>query len=245
MATGIEEEADCAKDASPLISTPAQLFTVLGRDPNELVGQPETSWLDFKGEPYLLDDSHAGRRVRERLELAKDVTALANANGGVLLLGVATETDASAHEEIAKALRPIPAGAVNPKQLQDLIWEWVQPKLDVEIQSHPVEESSGNLWSILVQPQQERDRPFIVAGELVGEALGANRNLFGVYVRVGSQNSPYPTWQVQQWINAGWRRAIAEEVASSEVALSLPEAGDAVLADDVKSIGANRASEFG
>lgn len=230
------------KGPSPVLSTPAQLLTVLGRDPRELVGQPETSWLDFKDQPYLLDKSHAGRE-RECLELAKDVTALANAQGGMIVLGVKTEIDASRHEEIAKELRPIPAGKVNPKQLQDVIWSWVQPKLDVEIQSHPVGDSSGELWSILVQPQQERDRPFIVAGEFVGEAARANRNLFGVYVRVGSQNSPYPTSQVQQWIHEGWK-ASTEEEESSQFALAPPDVADPLLADDVNAIGADPQASY-
>jgi Putative DNA-binding domain len=47
-----------------------------------LVGLSETDWIDFKREPYKKDD-------HGKLELAKDVAAFANADGGLLLLGVA------------------------------------------------------------------------------------------------------------------------------------------------------------
>ena len=61
-----------------------QLFELLGRNPGELIRdrQPETIWLDFKMCPYQLEQD------RQRFELAKDVSAMANAEGGVILIGI-------------------------------------------------------------------------------------------------------------------------------------------------------------
>jgi hypothetical protein len=49
-----------------------------------LVGQPEGEWLDAKRAPYRLDEES------QEFELAKDVAALANADGGLIIIGMKT-----------------------------------------------------------------------------------------------------------------------------------------------------------
>ena len=49
-----------------------------------LIGEFESEWLECKSSPYQLE--HDG----QKLELAKDISGLANAEGGVLLLGFST-----------------------------------------------------------------------------------------------------------------------------------------------------------
>ncbi|NOT96228.1 MAG: ATP-binding protein, partial [Nitrospira sp.] len=51
---------------------------------DSLIGTQEDDHLECKGEPYQLDINHA------KLEFAKDVSALANAKGGIILIGVRT-----------------------------------------------------------------------------------------------------------------------------------------------------------
>ncbi len=47
-----------------------------------LIGVSEAAWLDAKESPYILDT------LKQKLELAKDVSALANSAGGVIVLGL-------------------------------------------------------------------------------------------------------------------------------------------------------------
>ena len=49
-----------------------------------LIGRAEDAFLEFKGSPYQLAVNE------QRQELAKDVSALANANGGIILIGFRT-----------------------------------------------------------------------------------------------------------------------------------------------------------
>src|SRR5438067_1534205 len=51
---------------------------------DQLIGRPETPEVEFKGEPYQLD------RETQRFELAKDVSAMANAAGGVIIFRAQT-----------------------------------------------------------------------------------------------------------------------------------------------------------
>jgi hypothetical protein len=51
-------------------------------DFDQFVGGAEDDGLEFKGRPYRFDDD------RETFEYAKDVSALANGRGGLLLIGI-------------------------------------------------------------------------------------------------------------------------------------------------------------
>jgi hypothetical protein len=65
------------------------LAKLAGGDFEALVREPESDWLECKRSPYQLStDKH-------KLELAKDVAGLANAAGGLLLIGFATARDAT------------------------------------------------------------------------------------------------------------------------------------------------------
>jgi hypothetical protein len=54
---------------------------VAGR-PDELLGVPESAWLDFKLTPYLVDTA------KGKFELNKDVAALVRQPHSVILVGV-------------------------------------------------------------------------------------------------------------------------------------------------------------
>ena len=51
---------------------------------DSLIGTTEGDEVEFKGAPYHLGDDRA------KLELAKDISGLMNARGGVIVLGVTT-----------------------------------------------------------------------------------------------------------------------------------------------------------
>ena len=73
----------------------------------------ETSHLEFKSEPYRLDQD------LQKQELAKDVSALANAGGGGILMGFKTTKDSTVLGDVVAYVRPIPSetGALGSKLL--------------------------------------------------------------------------------------------------------------------------------
>ncbi len=81
-----------------MVDSIPELFDLLARDPSGLIGQPEAVWLEFKTSPYQLSDE------RQKFELAKDVSAMANADGGVILMGVETQKDERRQEDVATAI---------------------------------------------------------------------------------------------------------------------------------------------
>lgn len=62
-------------------------------------GLPETQRLDWKRDPYETSDKKDGQAVRD--EFCKDVAALANAQGGVLVIGVAEKRNKGTAESLA------------------------------------------------------------------------------------------------------------------------------------------------
>lgn len=206
---------------APVDSIP-ELFDLLGRDPSGLIGQPETVWLDFKRSPYQIGDE------RQKFELAKDVAAMANSQGGVILVGVETKHDEKVQDDVAIALRPVADGLVDRERIKNVIYQWVFPRLDVDINNHAVPAGDGSLWSIYIERGRERDQPFIVNKSFVEDG-GARPDLLAVFERSGSHNRAYRPEQIHGWINRGLRRSIAEP--EEQAVPPVQEAMD-VLAED-------------
>lgn len=168
---------------------------------------------------------------KEKFELAKDVSALANAAGGVLLLGVETTRDPTVHDDRAVALRPIADGMVIEQQIKDIIYSWVFPRLEVEVLPHAVKGESGQLWTISIERVMERDFPFIVV-RAVYEDGRLVKNALAVFERSGSRNIPYSPQQLHSWINRGARASFDEP---QTVGVQVERADD-VLADDLAAV---------
>ncbi|MFQ5472520.1 MAG: helix-turn-helix domain-containing protein [Dehalococcoidia bacterium] len=207
-------------------------LVALGRDPSELIGQPETVWLDFKMTSYQLA-GNTSAVAKGKFELAKDVSAMANKDGGIIVMGVETEPDPATREDVAKQLKPIAAGLVDAKQIQEVIHAWVFPRLDVSVLAHAVEGEPGELWTISVERHRDGDFPHAVTKNFVEEGK-ANSNLFGVFERTGSHNVAYTPQQVQGWMNKG--AASAREVFIMEPVAPVEEA-EKILSEDLSVLG--------
>ena len=109
---------------------------------DSLIGISEGVWLDAKETPYVLDVP------KQKLELAKDVSALANATGGIILLGFDTARDPlTAGERISKAC-PFPVGMVDPDRYRKIIHEYVYPPLDIAVKVFEAE--AGKVVAALI-----------------------------------------------------------------------------------------------
>src|SRR5438128_1102865 len=91
---------------------------------DELVGAIENEWLECKAAPYQINTDH------QRQELAKDVSGLANAGGGIILIGIRTERDPSHFGDEIKEIRPFAQLLVNPEQYIDILKAWIYPPVD-------------------------------------------------------------------------------------------------------------------
>jgi predicted HTH transcriptional regulator len=83
----------------------ASIKTILdNRQFDLLIGQEEDTWFEAKGRNPYDFTTPAGR-----YELAKDVSAFANADGGILVVGLATAPLADVQKERVTAIRSLRA----------------------------------------------------------------------------------------------------------------------------------------
>jgi hypothetical protein len=145
------------------VANQVELADVLARgEPERVVGTRESSWLDFKRDPHSLD-SNLGK-----WEFLKDVVALANARGGLLVCGIKAEREPHEAAERAVSLWPFRADKVNADQLKQLVRDLVQPSavIDLHWYEHPPglahtrdpADPDAQYLVISVDPISEQDR---------------------------------------------------------------------------------------
>jgi hypothetical protein len=123
---------------------------------DRFTGTRECGWLDAKKEPYKLGNPASD------IELLKDVAALANAVGGILLIGF--DTLQRHGREVVGELHPVPVGSVNPERYRKLLRERVFPLVrGLRVEWVAVDDDSGVL-AIDVPEQSESSKPFVVPG---------------------------------------------------------------------------------
>lgn len=138
-----------------------------------LLGLYENGWLEAKGSPYVLDS------LKQKLELAKDVSALANSNGGIILLGFKTTRDAlSAGERISK-VEAFPLERVDSDRILKLIQEYVYPPPEVHVITYDTADGRG-VAAIVIGEGSSKPHIVTKMTDDAGTSLGAH---FGYFER--------------------------------------------------------------
>ena len=130
-----------------------------------IVGQFASQWLECKRSPYVL--SNEG----QRLELAKDVSALANASGGLILLGVSTKKDETHGSDVIDTVSPVVLAQFNEAQYRHVIAGWTWPRFTgVVIRVHPeLPRKTHGVVSIEVAECPASDRPTLVCKTILND----------------------------------------------------------------------------
>lgn len=129
----------------------------------------ESSDLEFKRDGYPAHDR------KKRDELAKDLCAMANAEGGWILCGVATGDD----EDTASEIVPIPIDKNIEQRIRDVATVLIAPPLlNIEIH-HIVVDAEHRIYAIEVPPSTTK--PHLVNG-----GKGDSKHSFYVPIRYGS-----------------------------------------------------------
>jgi hypothetical protein len=147
-------------------------------------GQPESDWLDAKGEPYDHLIPELGKNWK--YELAKDVAAFANSpDGGIVVLGMTTN-DVGDGEEI-NGHKEFNLSRVRAATYRTHIAQCVYPAVvGFEVRKVEGRKAGHGLVALVIPPQPESSRPFLVTGVISrGTALG---NHILLPVRRGDRN---------------------------------------------------------
>jgi hypothetical protein len=136
-------------------------------------GQPESEWLEAKGEPY----DHLIENLGEnwRYELAKDVAAFANSpEGGIIVLGMITKNKGDG--DVIRGYKEFKLRRVKRQAYRNHVAQLVYPRLTgFEVESIEGSRKGHGLAVLSIPPQPVSSRPFFVQGVLSrGKVLGGH-----------------------------------------------------------------------
>jgi hypothetical protein len=196
------------------VESPQGLLDALseGRD-GDIEGTEESGWCEFKSHPYDLDDD------KSRWELAKDVSALANAQGGVIVVAVRTVKPDDRDEEIAERVVPVLHKMIDRKRIQDVIRRLTYPPLGARVDLHLFGRGSRKvLLAIRVLQAADDQWPTLVVREFTD--AGRSVESFAVARRVGAHAEWLPVGQVHRDISDGrlGRRGQSSDLSPDVVA---------------------------
>jgi hypothetical protein len=77
--------------------------------------------LEFKKTAYQLGDA------ADKSEFAKDVAGMANAGGGLIVLGIETQRDPMMGRDKSVKMRPLAPGTVILTQMEEVARTWIYP----------------------------------------------------------------------------------------------------------------------
>jgi len=164
---------------------------------DRLIDMPEGPVLEVKGTPYDLD------KAADRYELAKDVSSLANSQGGYLLLGLRTRRAPDAAIDVIEALAPIPEAAFPVGQYEGVIRSHVYPEIQgLGAGWRKLANSNDGIGIVHVPAQHPDLGPFLIV-KVVADEEYLKQVVVGYAERTGSSNEPLPTRKLHAALKKG------------------------------------------
>jgi hypothetical protein len=145
--------------------------------PEVLLGQAESNWLEAKSQPWDLG-SPSGKA-----EAAKDLSALANAEGGLIVIPAKTTKEGD--RDVLSRVSEMPLDRFSATQLRDILAAWTFPPLrGVEIEIVDQGEGRGQIL-ISVPAHRSEDWPHLVISD---DKAAFPSSAVAAYVRDGDTN---------------------------------------------------------
>ena len=163
-------------------------------------GEFEFEQLECKRQPYRLNLD------KEKLELAKDVSALANAKGGVILVGCATTRDPAHGEDRIERTRAFKKELFDPVSYQQVLENWLCPSLHgLEIKWFPsASDAAKGIAAIFVPAAEGPDRPVLVTKTIL-DSSRRTELLFGYCERKQARVIHHNVQRLQTLLRDGRR----------------------------------------
>ena len=193
-------------------------------DFSKLIGESESEFFDCKREVYDL------KKNISKYELAKDVSAFANAGGGYILIGIETKKSEKSFYDEVIAIHPFKEGVCNPIQYIDIISDWIYPKLrGTEARWCPIKENPDKgIFVIEIQNQPEINKPFLIK-RTIQDTGKICEVLFGYSERKQESNDPKTVVELHQIMRDGLNldaRLQSIEASIQEFSKASPKAND-------------------
>lgn len=179
---------------------------------DQLIGLVEGSQFEAKRSPYFVRQAFESNTQAvsasdvQKHELAKDVSALANSTGGIILLGFETSRDGLSAEESITSCRPFDKGLVDLDQYRKILEDWIHPPIhSIRIDWYQsFADLTKGVIAITVPPEVTSGKPYVV--KRVVEPAGKVRGtLIGYYARVQDRTPETSAERLRTWLRDGMR----------------------------------------
>lgn len=199
------------------------------KDFSKFIGLKENLWFEAKGkEPYQLD-SPVGR-----YELAKDVSAFANAEGGHIVIGLTPNRLKTELTEEIVGLELIPETGFDIVKYDGLIKHYIYPEIDnISITWQEGTNGKGKgVGHIFISPQKETKKYFLITRGVIVEGEKLKDNFVGLVKRVGSSNMPIFGREIYNIMQEG-KSSHAQRLSRIESALVIVERNTSLIASGI------------
>lgn len=203
------------------VGSPGELLTALARGDYDVIpGTPEADNLDFKEHPYRLDQE------KSKWHLCTDVAALANTNGGCLVVGYSVRRGPTDVAEVADELRPVPTELIKPDQYKKVVSSGVYPPPPINLHRFTMGLPKGREVFLIEVATDRAREPF-----LVRRMLDQESKLSGQAIGIPSRFHDDTIWQSAEEIYQQIRTSAPEPLPRAKPAESAPHLDMEAFAD--------------
>jgi len=199
------------------------------KDFSRLIGLKENLWFEAKGkEPYQLD-SPGGR-----YELAKDVSAFANSEGGHIVIGLTHKRLENEMAEGITGLELILKAEFDIDKYSGLIKHYIYPEIDnilITWQESTNEKDKG-VGHIFIPSQKESKKYFLITKGIIVEGEGVKDNVVGLARRVGSLNIPISGKEIYNTMQKG-KSDFAQRLSGIENMLAIIDKNMSIMFHEI------------
>lgn len=199
-----------------------------------LKGEFENQWFECKKELAPLESQ------QQKAEFGKDVSSLANLDGGILILGVKAgkpegDSETPHASDVVKSIHLIRADLVDPDKIKKVLNEWIYPPvggLEVEWLDGP--NNGEGLVAIRVPAQSEELKPFLYF--FVNDNDTKKAVLFGYSVRGGGTSEPTKIHRLHAILQKGlnYQNEMATRFDALEAQIGASKAAPAEKFEDLE-----------
>jgi hypothetical protein len=170
-----------------------------GRNFTAFIGRAEDLWFEAKERHELSLQQGA-----QRIELSKDVSALANSDGGFLIFGLKTAPVADERTDRVTALDLLAPGDFNAPQIAGVIREHIHPQMTgLEVKFVESAETPGSGLGCIIVPPQDPDRQPFLMKRVWDDGGELKQIVFGIARRAGSSNEPRTVEELYRAVQQG------------------------------------------
>lgn len=171
----------------------------LSGDLSPFIGLKEDIWFEAKGKKgYDFDKPH------DIFEFAKDISAFANSEGGIIVIGLITEKHVDEQIDVVKNVDLLEISKVNISKWEGIIRENVYPRIEgLSCVTIPCKgDITKCVLAIIVPRQEESKKPFLI-NKMVDDSGKTRAIAYGLAERKQANNDPASVIQIWKWIKHG------------------------------------------